>query len=78
MPMMRFISPLDPMWLSAMRTIEERLVEDTLVRRYEVEQTHVDAFPMERVALPHARSGLSNAWLVQVNSRKRSYCLKSF
>jgi GH15 family glucan-1,4-alpha-glucosidase len=34
MPMMRFISPLDPMWLSTMRTIEERLVEDTLVRRY--------------------------------------------
>jgi GH15 family glucan-1,4-alpha-glucosidase len=45
MPMMRFISPLDPMWLSAMRTIEERLVEDTLVRRYEVEQTHVDGLP---------------------------------
>ena len=42
MPMMRFISPLDPMWLSTMRTIEERLVEDTLVRRYEVEQTHAD------------------------------------
>jgi GH15 family glucan-1,4-alpha-glucosidase len=45
MPMMRFISPLDPMWLSTMRTIEERLVEDTLVRRYEVEQTHVDGLP---------------------------------
>ena len=43
--MMRFISPLDPMWLSTMRTIEERLVEDTLVRRYEVEQTHVDGLP---------------------------------
>ena len=45
MPMMRFISPLDPMWLSTMRTIEERLVEDTLVRRYEVEKTHVDGLP---------------------------------
>jgi GH15 family glucan-1,4-alpha-glucosidase len=33
------------MWLSTMRTIEERLVEDTLVRRYEVEQTHVDGLP---------------------------------
>ena len=44
--MMRFISPLDPMWLSAMRTIEKQLVEDTLVRRYEVEQTHVDGLPV--------------------------------
>ncbi|HKV92711.1 MAG TPA: glycoside hydrolase family 15 protein [Candidatus Angelobacter sp.] len=45
MPMMRFISPVDPMWLSTMRTIEERLVEDTLVHRYEAEQSHVDGLP---------------------------------
>jgi GH15 family glucan-1,4-alpha-glucosidase len=44
MPMMRFISPVDPMWLSTMRAIEKRLIEDTLVRRYE-EQTHVDGLP---------------------------------
>ncbi len=42
MPLMRFISPVDPMWLSTMRAIEGRLVEDTLVRRYEAERTHVD------------------------------------
>lgn len=45
MPMMRFISPVDPMWLSTMRAIEKRLVEDTLVRRYEVDSTHVDGLP---------------------------------
>ena len=45
MPMMRFISPVDPMWLSTMRAIETRLVEDTLVRRYEVERTNVDGLP---------------------------------
>ncbi len=45
MPLMRFISPVDPMWLSTMRAIEKRLVEDTLVRRYEVERTHVDGLP---------------------------------
>jgi GH15 family glucan-1,4-alpha-glucosidase len=45
MPLMRFISPVDPMWLSTMRAIEERLIEDTLVRRYEVERTHVDGLP---------------------------------
>jgi GH15 family glucan-1,4-alpha-glucosidase len=45
MPMVRFISPVDPMWLSTMRAIEKRLIEDTLVRRYEVESTHVDGLP---------------------------------
>ena len=45
MPMMRFISPVDPMWLSTMRAIEKRLIEDTLVRRYEVERTQVDGLP---------------------------------
>jgi GH15 family glucan-1,4-alpha-glucosidase len=44
MPMMRFISPVDPMWLSTMRAIEKRLIEDTLVRRYEVD-TRVDGLP---------------------------------
>ena len=45
MPMMRFISPVDPMWLSTMRAIEKHLIEDTLVRRYEVERTQVDGLP---------------------------------
>jgi GH15 family glucan-1,4-alpha-glucosidase len=45
MPMMRFISPVDPLWLSTMRALEKRLIEDTLVHRYEVERTHVDGLP---------------------------------
>ena len=45
MPMMRFISPVDPMWLSTMRAIEKQLVEDTLVRRYQAERSHVDGLP---------------------------------
>jgi GH15 family glucan-1,4-alpha-glucosidase len=45
MPLMRFISPVDPMWLSTMRAIEKHLVEDILVRRYEAERTHVDGLP---------------------------------
>lgn len=45
MPMMRFISPVDPMWLSTMRAIEKHLVEATLVRRYEAERSHVDGLP---------------------------------
>jgi GH15 family glucan-1,4-alpha-glucosidase len=45
MPMMRFISPVDPMWLSSLRAIEKHLIEDTLVRRYDVERNHVDGLP---------------------------------
>jgi GH15 family glucan-1,4-alpha-glucosidase len=45
MPLMRFISPVDPMWRSTMKAIEARLVEDTLVRRYEAERTNVDGIP---------------------------------
>jgi len=45
MPLMRFISPVDPMWLSTMRTIEKTLVEDTLVRRYIPQKTNVDGLP---------------------------------
>src|SRR5580704_15658163 len=45
MPLMRFISPVDPMWLSTMKAIEEHLVEDTLVRRYEVGRPRVDGLP---------------------------------
>jgi GH15 family glucan-1,4-alpha-glucosidase len=46
MPMMRFISPVDPMWLSTMRAIEKALIEDTLVHRYET-GTNVDGLPGE-------------------------------
>jgi GH15 family glucan-1,4-alpha-glucosidase len=45
MPLMRFISPVDPMWLSTLRAIEKTLVEDTLVRRYVPQKTHVDGLP---------------------------------
>ena len=46
MPMVRFISPVDPMWLSTMRAIERTLIEDTLVHRYD-ERTQVDGLPGE-------------------------------
>lgn len=34
MPLVKFLSPTDPRWLSTMRAIEEDLVEDSLVYRY--------------------------------------------
>lgn len=34
MPLIRFISPTDPQWLSTLRRIEEELVSDSMVYRY--------------------------------------------
>ncbi|MFH9573779.1 glycoside hydrolase family 15 protein [Streptomyces sp. NPDC017230] len=34
MPLMGFISPVDPRWLSTLRAVEDSLVEDSLVYRY--------------------------------------------
>jgi GH15 family glucan-1,4-alpha-glucosidase len=45
MPIVRFITPVDRMWLSTLRAIEKHLIEDTLVRRYDVERGHVDGLP---------------------------------
>ncbi|WP_411827926.1 glycoside hydrolase family 15 protein [Luteolibacter sp. AS25] len=36
MPLVRFISPTDPKWLSTLEAIENDLVEDSLVKRYHV------------------------------------------
>ena len=36
------VSPVDPMWRSTMKAVEDHLVQDTLVYRYEVERTHID------------------------------------
>jgi len=41
LPLVRFISPTDPRWLSTLRAIERRLVEDSLVHRYHLQ----DGFP---------------------------------
>ena len=34
MPMLRYISPVDPRWLSTLKRIEDTLTEDSLVFRY--------------------------------------------
>jgi GH15 family glucan-1,4-alpha-glucosidase len=38
MPLLRFISPVDPRWLSTLSAIEHDLVDDSLVYRYRLEQ----------------------------------------
>jgi GH15 family glucan-1,4-alpha-glucosidase len=38
MPLVRFVSPTDPRWLSTLAAIEESLVDDSLVYRYRTDQ----------------------------------------
>ncbi|HEX2220126.1 MAG TPA: glycoside hydrolase family 15 protein [Gemmatimonadales bacterium] len=42
MPLVRFIAATDPRWLSTLRAVERRLVEDSLVYRYEIEGPETD------------------------------------
>jgi GH15 family glucan-1,4-alpha-glucosidase len=42
MPLMRLISPTDPMWLSTLEAIERELVSDSLVYRYRHKEAAAD------------------------------------
>lgn len=44
MPLVKFISPRDPRWVSTLRAIEEDLVEDSFVYRYRVGEGADDGF----------------------------------
>ncbi|QCR21224.1 glycoside hydrolase family 15 protein [Pontibacter sp. SGAir0037] len=44
MPLVRFISPKDPRWLSTLKRIEEELVSDSLVYRYRLDMAAPDGF----------------------------------
>jgi GH15 family glucan-1,4-alpha-glucosidase len=44
MPLVRFISPTDPRWLSTLKAIEEDLVEDSMVHRYRLGDSAPDGF----------------------------------
>ncbi len=44
MPLVRFISPKDPRWLSSLKRVEEELVTDSLVYRYRQEVAAPDGF----------------------------------
>ncbi|HUJ09672.1 MAG TPA: glycoside hydrolase family 15 protein [Verrucomicrobiae bacterium] len=45
MPMLKFISPMDPRWSSHLATVENKLVEDSLVYRYKVLEGSQDGLP---------------------------------
>lgn len=42
MPLVRFVSATDPNWLSTMQAVSRRLVDDSLVHRYELVDERVD------------------------------------
>ena len=42
MPLVRFVSPRDPRWLSTLRAVGRRLAHDSLVHRYEIVDEKVD------------------------------------
>jgi GH15 family glucan-1,4-alpha-glucosidase len=42
MPLVKFIGPRDPMWLSTLRAVEQQLVDDSLVYRYKIGDSPVD------------------------------------
>ena len=44
MPLVRFISPRDPRWLSTLKRVEEELVSDSLVYRYRQDLAAPDGF----------------------------------
>jgi GH15 family glucan-1,4-alpha-glucosidase len=44
MPLLRFIAPGDPRWLSTLAALREELVVDSMVRRYRIEQGATDGF----------------------------------
>ena len=45
MPLVRFIGSSDPRWLSTLRAIEDSLVEDSFVHRYNIGSAAADALP---------------------------------
>lgn len=64
MPLMRFVSPSDPRWLSTMRAIRRDLVEDSLVYRYRVGEAASDGL--------HGEEGtfsICSFWYVECLSR---------
>jgi GH15 family glucan-1,4-alpha-glucosidase len=64
MPLVRFISATDPRWISTMRAVEERLVQDSLVNRYEIEGVGTDGLEG-----PDGSFSICSFWYIECLSR---------
>ena len=65
MPLVRFISPIDPRWLSTLRAIEETLVDDSLVVT-----VHVLVQIMLRQTVVYELRGAEGAMMAQARPYK--------
>lgn len=65
MPLVRFISPTDPRWLSTLRAIEEDLVDDSMVYRY---RTGGPAAPDGLLGI-EGTFGIATFWFVEAVGR---------
>jgi GH15 family glucan-1,4-alpha-glucosidase len=64
MPLVRFISPTDPCWLSTLRAVERRLLNDSLVHRYEILDEEADG-----LAGSEGTFSICTFWYVECLSR---------
>jgi GH15 family glucan-1,4-alpha-glucosidase len=64
MPLVRFVSPTDPHWLSTLRAVERRLARDALVHRYEIVDETVDG-----LAGSEGTFSICSFWYVECLSR---------
>lgn len=64
MPLVRFIGPKDPMWLSTLKVIEEDLVSDSLVYRYRHEKAADDG-----LGHPEGTFSMCSFWYIECLSR---------
>jgi GH15 family glucan-1,4-alpha-glucosidase len=64
MPLVRFLSPTDPRWLSTLRAVDRRLAHDSLVHRYEIVDEHVDG-----LAGTEGTFSICTFWYVEALSR---------
>ncbi|HEV2734546.1 MAG TPA: glycoside hydrolase family 15 protein, partial [Longimicrobiaceae bacterium] len=64
MPLMRFIAPRDPRWLSTMSRIRETLLDDSLVHRYRTGEAAPDG-----LAGPEGTFSMCSFWYVECLSR---------
>ena len=64
MPLVRFVSPTDPRWLSTLSAVERRLVDDSLVHRYELVGPEVDG-----LAGTEGTFSICSFWYVECLSR---------
>ena len=64
MPLVKFIGPTDPRWLSTMRAIEEDLVSDSLVFRYKIGEQ-----PMDGLSGTEGTFSACSFWYVECLSR---------